>query len=217
MLGVQPAEGHRGEVQSREGKRVMKNLKGSLMLAVLVSLGLLASQATSAEQVRLKKKQLGDTEPVHAYGDIYLAGQPSPEELPLLEAAGIKTIISLRHKKELPWDEAATVKQNGMDFVHVPFAGAQQLKPEVFDKVLKVLRDKKRGPTVLHCGAANRVGAIWYAYRVLDGNLSPDEAMKEAQTVGLRTPAYLEKAQEYVKAVQQAEEAAENRPSSPPN
>jgi len=149
--------------------------------------------------------QLGSMQPVTVFGDIYLAGQPAPSDLALLKAHGIQTIISLRLAKEIPWDEAVAVDQAGMKFVHAPFQRPEQLKPEVFDKVIKVLRDKRRGPTVFHCGSANRVGAIWYAYRVLDGKLSPEEARKEAQAVGLRTPAYLEKAQEYVEAVQKKE------------
>jgi len=192
----------------------MKNLQRRLAVRILFAVGAVAFAACgssagedrSREKVRLKETRLGDTKPVHAFGNLYLAGQPSPEDLPLLKAEGIKTVISLRHKKELAWDEASAVEQNGMKFVPIPFGAAQQLKPEVFDKVLKILRDKKQGPVVLHCGSANRVGAIWYAYRVLDGQLSPEAAKKEAQKIGLRTPAYLDRAQEYVKAVQKAEE-----------
>jgi len=155
-------------------------------------------QAPIEEEMQLQPKRLGDVQNVHALGDIYLAGQPTPGDLPLLKQQGIKTIISLRHSEEVPWNEAAAVEQQGMKFVHVPFQKPEELQPKVFDKVLKVLRDKKRGPILLHCGSANRVGAIWYAHRVLDGKLSPDAALKEARIVGLRTPAFLEKAQQYV-------------------
>jgi len=179
----------------------------AVAVTAFTTCGSSAGEDRSREKVRLKEKKLGSTQPVHAFGDIYLAGQPSAEDLRVFNGQGIKTVISLRHKKELPWDEASTVELSGMKFVHVPFAGPQQLKPEVFDKVLKILRDEKQGPMVLHCGSANRVGAIWYAYRVLDGKLPPDEAMKEAQKVGLRTPAYLDRAQEYVIAVREAEKA----------
>lgn len=150
------------------------------------------------KQTDLQKKKLGSTRPVHALGDIYLAGQPQPEDFAILKQAGIKTVITLRKAQELPWNEADVAKQHGMKFVEVPFAGPDELKPEVFDQVLKILRDKKRGPTVLHCGSANRVGGIWYAYRVLDGKQSPQAALEEAKVVGLRTPGYLQKAQEYV-------------------
>lgn len=151
-----------------------------------------------AKQTALQKKKLGSMRPVHSLGDLYLAGQPQPEDFAILQQAGIKTIITLRKQKEVPWDEAAVAQQHGMKFVEVPFGGPDELKPEVFGKVLKILRDKKRGPTVLHCGSANRVGAIWYTYRVLDGKQSPEAALEEAKVVGLRTPGYLEKAKQYV-------------------
>lgn len=161
-----------------------------------------ATKEVDAHELKLQKKPLGNMRSVHALGNIYLAGQPTPTDIPLLKKAGIKTVITLRKTKEVPWDEAGVVKQQGMKFVSIPFQGPAELKPEVFDKALKVLRDKKRGPTVLHCGSANRVGAIWYAYRVLDGKLLPEAALKEAKVVGLRTPGYVEKAQAYVVEVQ---------------
>ena len=167
----------------------------------------LASNPTGKKQPAkppaLEEKSLGDITPVHALGDIYLAGQPSPEDLQLLKKQGIKTIISVRPPSEVSFDEAAEVKKNGMKFVHLPFKKPEELKPQVFDEVLKVLRDKKSGPTLFHCGSANRVGAIWYAHRVLDGKLSPEDALKEAKVVGLRTPAYLERAQAYVERTKQ--------------
>lgn len=162
---------------------------------------------------KLEKKKLGTTRPVHALGNIYLAGQPQPEDLANMKSEGIKTIITLRKPQEVPWDEATAVEKQGMTYVAVPFAGPAELKPEVFDKVLKVLRDKKRGPTVLHCGSANRVGGIWYAYRILDGNLTPEAALAEAKVVGLRTPGYLEKAKEYVEL--QKNKAAKKETAAP--
>ncbi len=180
---------------------------------LFVAEGARAGESSPQENVRLKKKSLGTTQPAYAFGNIYLAGQPSPRDMLLLKTMGIRTVISLRHAKELAWDERTAVELNGMDFVHVPFSGGQQLKFAIFDQVLTLLRDKKREPIVLHCASANRVGAIWYAYRVLENNLSPDAAMKEAQAVGLRTPVYLERAQEYVEAVQK--KRAQAAPSTP--
>ena len=156
----------------------------------------------ASKELKLQKKPLGNMQPVHALGDIYLAGQPTPQDLLLFKQGGIKTVVTLRKPGEVPWDEAAAVSQQGMKFVSVPFQRPAELKTEVFEKVLKVLRDKERGPTVLHCGSANRVGAIWYAYRVLDDKLSPEAALKEAKVVGLRTPGYIVEAQAYVKKIQ---------------
>lgn len=171
------------------------------------------TKATKPNKEKLVKKKLGAIRNVHALGDIYLAGQPTPEDLVILKKQGIKTVITLRKTKEVKWDEAAGVKQQGMKYVQVPFQGVAELTPKVFDDVLKVLRDEDRGPTLFHCGSANRVGAIWYAYRVLDGKLSPAEAMKEAKVVGLRTPGYATKAEAYV-LKQQSEAKSEKKQAS---
>ena len=164
----------------------------------------------------LRKTKLGSIKAVHVLADTYLAGQPSPEDLPILKKRGIKTVITLRKTKEVHWDEAAGVKEQGMKYVQVPFQGVDELTPQVFDKVLKVLRDKKRGPTLFHCGSANRVGAIWYAYRVLDCKVPPEVAFEEAKTVGLRTPGYAKKAQVYVlkKQGEKLRQAAEEKQPS---
>ena len=188
--------------------------------AVVISAALYQTQAVGqppalavpkAEKTALKTQELGDMGSVRVYRDIYLAGQPSPEDLAMLKQRGFKTVISVRKADEVPWDEAVEVRKQAMTFVHVPFHGKDQLTPQVFDDVLKVLRNKKRCPILFHCGSANRVGAIWYAYRVLDGKLKPAEALAEAEQVGLRTPAYLEIARSYVEKDRKSS-AAESQP-----
>ncbi|TWU29989.1 beta-lactamase hydrolase domain-containing protein [Bythopirellula polymerisocia] len=154
--------------------------------------------ATKDSATQLEKCELGHATPVHRFGKVYLAGQPTEEDLLELKADGMRTIINLRPDKELPWNEGAAVKRAGMKYVHVPFRGEEQLTSTVFDQVLGALRDEESGTTLLHCGSANRVGAIWYAHRVLDDELDPVTAELEAKQVGLRDAAYLEKAKEYV-------------------
>ena len=153
-------------------------------------------------EVKLEKCELGHATPVHRLGRVYLAGQPTEADLPKLKVDGFRTIINLRLPDELPWDEASAVERAGMKYVHVPFQGEQQLTFPVFDKVLSALSDPKSGRVLLHCGSANRVGAVWYAHRVLHDKLDPVAAELEAKQVGLRDMAYLKKAQEYVGANQ---------------
>ncbi len=50
----------------------------------------------------------------------------------------------------------------------------------------------------MHCRSANRVGAIRLAHRALDHGLSYDQALDEAKTVGLKLPAFVEKAKDYL-------------------
>ena len=189
---------------------------GSLLLSGLAVVGLcfvatVAAQTTAPPRLKpaqLEPVTLGQAKPAHRFGDIYLAGQPAAEDLPQLQAAGMRTIINLRHRREIPWDQAAAVRQAGMRYVHVPFSGAAELTPAVFDKVLGVLADPERGPTLLHCATANRVGALWYAHRVLSDRLDPAAAAQEAVEVGLRDQGYLTQARAYVAAVESQRQQA---------
>ncbi len=142
--------------------------------------------------------KLGKTRNVHACGKLFLAGQPTPDDIALMKQKGIKRVITLRTDGEVNWDEAGKVKKAGIDFVQVPFRLPDSLTDKVFDKVRKLLKDHEQTPTLLHCGSANRVGAVWLAHRVLDEGVPLDQATKEARQVGLRTPAYLEKALDYI-------------------
>ncbi len=152
----------------------------------------------STAKAKLVRAKCGSTKNVHRFGNIYLAGQPQTEDLHVAREAGIKTIINLRQRKELDWDEAAAVKNAGLNYHHIPFHDAKTLTDDVFSKTRKLLGDKKKQPLMLHCGSANRVGAIWLVHRVLDDGIDVDVAVVEAKQVGLRVPSYLEKAKDYI-------------------
>jgi len=100
-------------------------------------------------------------------------------------------------------------------FVAVPFDGPEELTDDVFDRVRQVLRDNQDEPLVLHCGRANRVGAVWMVHRVLDDGVGIDKALEEAKAVGLRTPEYIERAQAYIQQAQAPAEDAAAAAASP--
>jgi uncharacterized protein (TIGR01244 family) len=152
----------------------------------------------------LCEAELGATAPVHSVGNVYLAGQPSQDDLAELAARGIRTVVTLRKPEELDWDEEAAVEAAGMDFVAVPFDGHEELTDDVFEQVRQVLAENADEPLVLHCGRANRVGAVWMVHRVLDDGLGIEAALEEAQAIGLRTPEYIEKAKDYIRREQGA-------------
>jgi protein tyrosine phosphatase (PTP) superfamily phosphohydrolase (DUF442 family) len=53
-------------------------------------------------------------------------------------------------------------------------------------------------PLLFHCASANRVGALWLPYRVLDNGITYDAALAEAKQVGLRAPGMETKAKDYI-------------------
>ena len=157
-------------------------------------------QPPSMDESGVEATQLGSIRPLHKFGDIYLAGQPAEEDIALLKEKGVKTVLNFRRAKEMSWDEKSAVEEQGMQYVHLPFQGVQELTPEIFSQALEVLRDDSRRPILIHCGSSNRVGAIWYAFRVLEDKLPHEEASAEARTAGLRTEGYLKKARDYLLA-----------------
>jgi uncharacterized protein (TIGR01244 family) len=153
-------------------------------------------QAITTE--RLEPYECGTIARLHTYGGVFLASQPSPEDFAQAQKGGVRTVVNLRHADEVTdFDERAVVTDLGLEYVSLPWNGADELTDEVFDRARQVLDTAER-PILLHCGSANRVGAVWIPWRVLDGGLSYDEALAEAKTIGLKTSAFEAKAKDYV-------------------
>lgn len=144
--------------------------------------------------------QLAAVPNVHVFGDIATAGQPAADDFGPIVAAGYRSVLNLRHAEELQGlDEAGLATSLGLEYVSVPWNGLEQLTDDVFDRCRAVLETAER-PLFVHCGSANRVGAVWIPWRVLDEGASFEEALAEAKTIGLRTPGYEERAREYIES-----------------
>ena len=161
-----------------------------------------ATIAVAQESVSLSKlesTELGSTRNVHSFGHNLLCGQPSAEEFAEAKRRGIKIVITLRGDDEIDWDEAATVKQLGLEFHQLGFRAPETLTNEILEESLALLAESNMTPVMLHCASANRVGAIWLAHRVLNDGVSYENASKEAKIVGLRTAGYEEVIRKYIK------------------
>ncbi len=177
----------------------------SLAPKVLLALALSAALACRANDVpsvhpaaALAAPVIADVPDLHELDGVYTAAQPTPNGFAALRAAGIETVVDLRHDRERPdYDERSLVQGLGMRYVQLPWNGPEELTDEVFDEGRRLLIETER-PFLMHCGSANRVGALWLAWRALDGGLAVDEAAAEARVVGLSTPAYEEAARDYV-------------------
>lgn len=154
------------------------------------------SKRPFVEQV--EKAELGDTKNVTQVGNLYLAGQPTPADVDVIRAAGIKHVITLRTGGEIDWNEKAAIEAAGMKFHAVEFRKPEELTDEVFDEIRQLLAATANEKVLLHCGSANRVGAVWSTYRALDQGVNAERAMEEAKRVGLRSEGYEQRAEEYI-------------------
>ncbi len=171
--------------------------------ALLLLLPIMTTQAADKPPT-LTKAELGATRNVHSFGKTMLCGQPSAAEFSEAKKRGIKTVITLREKTEIDWDEAAALRQLGLNFYQLGFRAPDSLTPAIIEKTVTIMGDPKSMPVMLHCASANRVGALWLAHRVLNDKIDIETARKEAKTVGLRTPAYEERVLSYIKKKQTA-------------
>jgi uncharacterized protein (TIGR01244 family) len=155
-------------------------------------------ETTRPAAERVEPYACGDIGRMHRMGGFLLASQPREADLALLKERGVATVVDLRHEQETPsFDERAAVESLGLAYVHLPWNGAHELTDEVFDRAREVLRTARQ-PVLVHCSSANRVGAVWLPWRVLDGGLDYDAALAEARAIGLSSSIYEQKARVYI-------------------
>jgi len=167
-----------------------------VLLAIAMLLGPLRAQQAAPPPV--KEAAAGKTVNVHSCGSLLLSGQPAPEDIEEIKALGIKRIISLRPADEIDWNEKAAVEGAGLEYLNLPLKQPDSMTDDVLDQARKLLQDAGQTPTMLHCGSANRVGAVWLTHRVLDEGVPLEAALQEAKTIGLRSPEYEAKARDYI-------------------
>lgn len=157
--------------------------------------------AAEAKPDPVVKTELGAIVNASKAGDLYMAGQPSEADFKLMKEKGFKTVVTLRTEGEnKAFDEAKAAKEAGLEYIQLPLGGPDALTDDFYAKTRGLLKDKSKYPLLLHCGSANRVGAVWMAHRVLDEGVDEDTALEEAKKVGLRSPALEAKTRAYIKA-----------------
>jgi tyrosine-protein phosphatase SIW14 len=125
---------------------------------------------------------------------IYRGGQPTPEGLKSLSAAGIKTIISLRGTNEVVSEnqpiEEAYAKANGIAFKRYPIPGVPSVRDAL--QVLTLIETAEK-PVLVHClNGSERTTTILGFYRLRHDGWNIAQVLAEADTYGIafRTQAY---------------------------
>lgn len=130
-------------------------------------------------------------------GPVFISGQPTEESLRrLIKDEGITVVICLRGPKEMddravvPFDEAAVLKELGVDYVHVPLSRPDfQATPEKTDQVAAALASHE-GHALLHCTVAGRASNMWAAYLMRHRGVPPQKALADAAQIQPNRPMY---------------------------
>lgn len=123
-------------------------------------------------------------------GNVYIAGQPSLEDLMWAQRDEVEIVINLRTAREMsdrdivPFDERSIVESLGMKYFHIPLGGEDTpyLPSEVdrFHSIVSVNADQK---ILLHCTVAWRASHMWAAWLSKYRGVPIDEAISHAQEV----------------------------------
>lgn len=167
-----------------------------------IAIATVAVVATAAFAATAQEKQTraGITNFTKVDAVVACGGATETSALDGLKADGFKSVVNLRLASEqganIPENEAKA-KALGMHYFHLPLSGASP-DPAVVDRFLAVVGDKTNQPVYIHCGSANRVGAVWLVKRVMQDGWSVDRATAEAKAIGLTAPGLEKFALEYV-------------------
>jgi uncharacterized protein (TIGR01244 family) len=133
------------------------------------------------------------------------AGATDVSAIPSLARMGYKSIINLRQSTE----QGAAVEESkqaasaaGLKYVHLPFNSAAPA-PAVIDAFIAAVTDASNQPAFVHCGSANRVGAVWLAKRMVVDKWTEARALEEATAIGLTSAPLRQFALDYAAAKRQ--------------
>ena len=167
---------------------IMNRLLVFLSMAALSAAGW-AGDVGMNSTLKVDLQTVVDTGVVQPVDGITSAGQPDAAAFGVFAEQGYTTVIDLRTEGEdRGLDEVAVVEGLGMEYVLLPI-GRDGI---TFDSArsLDELISKADGPVLIHCGSANRVGALLALRKSLAG--ADDEAAleygKEGGMTGLEGP-----------------------------
>lgn len=114
----------------------------------------------------------------------FSSGQPTEAQLQQLSKAGIKHIVNLRPVSELSFNEADISKENGLQYHTIPVAGAAGITEANAKLLANKLKALKGEAVLVHCGSANRVGALIAVDAVMNGQ-DIEQAITKGKQWGL--------------------------------
>lgn len=161
-----------------------------------------AACATVSILAQEKQTREGITNFTKVDAVVACGGATTTAALTGLKNDGFKSVINLRLASEAGAntdENAAQAKALGLGYFHLPMSGSAP-DPAVVDQFLSVVSNTANQPVYIHCGSANRVGAVWLIKRVMQDGWPIDKATAEAKAIGLTNPALEEFALDYIAA-----------------
>ena len=159
--------------------------------------------ATTLLDAQVKKGEMaGVTNYSRVDATVGCGGATQPTAMAGLKKEGFTSVINLRLASEPGADIDASrsaAQTAGLKYIHLPFDTANP-DPKLVENFLSTVADKANQPVYIHCGSANRVGAVWMIKRALQDGWDVQKALAEAEAIGLTNPRLKTFATDYIAA-----------------
>jgi uncharacterized protein (TIGR01244 family) len=175
--------------------RLLSSFVGVLVVGASVAAAPAQAQVTKPEVPGVRNFSQVQT-------TVACAGAIKTDAVPELKKMGFKSIINLRLASEEGADvdaEAAAAKAAGVNYAHIPFAGATA-DPAIVDTFLAAVTNPANEPAFIHCASGNRAAAMWMIKRVQVDKWDVAKAGDEAAGLGLTNPQLKQFALNYIDA-----------------
>lgn len=159
---------------------------------------LFAASFSLAQEAEPVVSDFGLLNATHPSEDVLFGGQPDAGQIEAMARAGFLTVMDLRREDEpRGFDESTVVRELGVEYVALPVGSDTLQDPATFEQFFELFAEAER-PVLVHCASGNRVGALYYAYLVVEEGLDRSEALDQARQQGLRSDALVGVVDQYL-------------------
>jgi len=117
---------------------------------------------------------------------LFCGGQPTAQQLADFAREGGGCVVNLRPQAEMGgFDEGATVRELGMQYVHIPVAGPEDLSRQAATTLADAMKRFDADHLMVHCASGQRVGALVALKAGWIDGLPVDQAMEVGRKAGL--------------------------------
>ena len=117
---------------------------------------------------------------------LFCGGQPTAEQLADFAREGGGCVVNLRPQAEMgTFDEGAVVRELGMEYVHIPVAGPEDLSRQAAATLADAMQRFDAEHLMVHCASGQRVGALVALKAGWVDGLSMEEAVAAGFKAGL--------------------------------
>ncbi len=116
---------------------------------------------------------------------LWVSGQPTSEQLALIHAAGVRTLVNLCPAGECGWDEQREAERSGLVYSSIPIINGNDLNREAALQLHQTLANCAK-PVLVHCGSSNRAGALFALRSFYVEGCDIEMALQQGRAAGLK-------------------------------